>query len=130
MKYAKKMRLVECDDNESEKTTHQQKYVYNLSEETFTKPSTFLDLDSTMRSILSREDITDNEKWLHYNQALQRYLFFIKQKHGLPPIPLSTEENDGEATTEDLHPKSQNVAIQNLFRGLLRNPPLRKKKLL
>lgn len=79
MKYAKKMKLVEIDDNSQVPTD--QSYLSLPSDENVTAPRILSILDNFMNAILNRHDINDGEKWTLYNQALQRYLNHIKKSN-------------------------------------------------
>lgn len=75
MKFAKKMKLVECDDVASD--IHQT--IQKPSNTEFLDPKTLFNLDLEMNKILSKNGYTDSEKWTLYNQALMRYLQISKQ---------------------------------------------------
>lgn len=74
MKHAKKMILVEAPNEEREVLTIIKDYNDIL------KPNTIPDLDKDLKNILNRNDIDDREKWMLYNQSLQRYLFFLNEE--------------------------------------------------
>lgn len=76
MKYAKKMKLVDIDDN----TTHQPNNLYQTlqSDKNFVAPRTLSMLDGSMHDILNRRDLPDSEKWMLYNQTLQKFLNYMK----------------------------------------------------
>ena len=48
------------------------------------------DLDSDIGSILARKDAAAEEKWRLYDQALQRYMHFVKEQRR--PITLMASE--------------------------------------
>lgn len=75
MKYAKKMKLVECKD--SDNTTPSKKF--DVLDAVYVQPKTLQNLDSAMSEILFNKDLSDNKKWTLYNQILHRYLHFTKQ---------------------------------------------------
>lgn len=74
MKFAKKMQLVEIN-NESVGDTQQSQQLKKPSNTGYMEPKTLYDLDSEMHSIINSNS-PDNEKWVLYNQALLRYLHF------------------------------------------------------
>lgn len=79
MKYAKKMKLVPIDDCDiHQDTKHRKQYESLPSDTDFTTPRILSILDNEMSDILKRSDIADRQKWLLYNQTLQRYLTFLK----------------------------------------------------
>lgn len=80
MKYAKKMRLVECTDNQNELTEPNIRST-NLKDEDYSTPKALQNLDKEMETILNDTTTDINQKWLLYHQALQRYLGFIKRMH-------------------------------------------------
>lgn len=79
MKYAKKMMLVEYP-MPSARVEYNNAFG-NLND-FFVKPvsNVLYNLDAEMRRILKRSDLTDREKWYHYNKTLQRYLQHVQQK--------------------------------------------------
>lgn len=76
MKFTKKMKLVECVDDESNSYNGS---IRKPSNSKFIDPKTLFNLDSEMDSILSRPGCTDSEKWVLYNKALWRYLHFASK---------------------------------------------------
>lgn len=79
MKHAKKMRLVEC----LEESPGQQKRVsgttQNVKDEDYSKPQALQNLDFEMEAILNDTSTDTDQKWLLYNQVLQRYLGIIRR---------------------------------------------------
>lgn len=75
MKYTKKMKLVECKDDEQ--TIQPKKN--DILDSVFVQPKTLQNLDSSMSEILFNKNLNDNQKWTLYNQILHRYLYFTKQ---------------------------------------------------
>lgn len=70
MKFTKKMRLVECEDDINPNAQH----VSILPDDTyFQNPKVLYNLDTLMTEILLRKDLTDSEKSNLYGQALQKY---------------------------------------------------------
>lgn len=76
MKFTKKMKLVECDDESA--TINQYSQQLNNDSE-YTKPRVLSKLDTIMSQILYRKDIADSEKWKLYTQMLQRYQHFMNR---------------------------------------------------
>lgn len=78
MKHAKKMRLVECtDDNQPQHPVNS--YTQNLKDEEISQPHTLQNMDKEMKNILADTTTDINLKCLLYHQVLQRYLGFIKR---------------------------------------------------
>lgn len=71
MKCAKKMRLVEVDDIPNN-------YSNTITDENYTKPRMLSSLDNKMMEILKSNSLHDFDKWMLYNQTLQRYLKFVE----------------------------------------------------
>lgn len=94
MKFAKKMKLVELE-NDISNQYHQPDNL--LLDENYTKPKILSKLDALMTQILQRKDITDNDKWLMYKQALHRYLHFANK-----PVPPNIERDDSNKHTNTL----------------------------
>lgn len=97
MKHAKKMKLVDIDDDINHQLGDQQ-YLSHLSDDQFTSPRTLSMLDRSMNAILNRSDMNDGEKWTLYHQTLQRYLYHMRNIKNLPRqqandnIQLNTED--------------------------------------
>lgn len=91
MKHAKKMKLVECNDNDD--TTSSTNIRVSLSKPLadggYTKPFHLFNLDCAMRKILE-ENIPDREKWKLYYQTLNKYLNYSKFNKN----PTSSEERN------------------------------------
>lgn len=75
MKYAKKMKLVECRE-ESTPTIPDK---FDVSDSFFLQPKIVQNLDKSMSEILFNKNLPDNQKWALYNQTLHRYLHFTRQ---------------------------------------------------
>lgn len=75
MKFAKKMKLVEC--REENTRAHPDKF--EVTDSFFLQPKIIQNLDKSMSEILFNNKLADNQKWAFYNQALQRYLHFARQ---------------------------------------------------
>lgn len=74
MKYAKKMQLVEL---ESDCQNVQGLNSNSLPlDKIYAEPR--VSLDTLMNEILNKSEVCDNDKWVLYNQTLQRYLNFMK----------------------------------------------------
>lgn len=76
MKFAKKMKLVDIDDISHHSPV--QSVSPLPSDEDFVAPRILSILDNSMNSILNRNDMNDGEKWILYNQTLQKYLNYMK----------------------------------------------------
>lgn len=74
MKYAKKMKLVEIDNDDISTHTNNSR----INDEEYAKPHVLSPLDNIMNKILKTPFISDGEKWRQYSQALQRYLNHVK----------------------------------------------------
>lgn len=74
MKYTKKMKLVEINDNNNSSYANTSKFI---DDEVYSKPRNLSSLDDAMNEIL-RSPISDVEKLQLYSQALQKYLNHIK----------------------------------------------------
>lgn len=79
MKFAKKMKLVDIDDDISHTSIASTQQLLP-TDDNFTAPRMLSILDNSMNSILNRHDIDDGEKWALYNQTLQRYLNYMKKQ--------------------------------------------------
>lgn len=98
MKYAKKMKLIEINEpyiNETSMISLQKP-----NDENYLKPKVLYDLDNTMRNILEQKNISDNEKWGLYSQALSKYLNYSKFNKN----PSSTNETDTSFTSPSPSP--------------------------
>lgn len=112
MKYAKKMRLVDIDDDIAQPV-----YQPQPSDDNFTAPRILSTLDKSMHDILNRHDIDDGEKWALYNQILQRYLNHLK-KTRQPVIAVDTNPQY-EANGQRIHtPEAFNGNISNNISGI------------
>ena len=97
MKYAKKMKLVDIDDA-AQHCAQQPKLQTDAD---FLAPRIFSTLDNFMNAILKRRDINDGEKWLLYNQALQKYLNHMKSVRS--KISSSTQRQSNISPDEQSH---------------------------
>lgn len=79
MKFAKKMVLVEYPPS---RISTRFNNAYSKIDDFSAEPTSNVlsNLDSDMRKILRRPDLSDREKWFQYKQILQRYLNFVSQK--------------------------------------------------
>lgn len=82
MKHARKMVLVDFDkvseDNSENLKTSPDDTASNENHDDENLALSFLDLE--MNNILGRKDLSDNDKWRLYSQALERHLFHIRSK--------------------------------------------------
>lgn len=85
MEHAKKMMLVEPSVLER---------LNNINQN---QPDVINHLDSEMKKILDVKNISDNEKWTLYNQALQKYLNFMKSTREPIKIPLIEYDQNKKA---------------------------------
>lgn len=112
MKHVKKMRLVECtEDNQNH---HQQQlpniHTYGVKDEEVSVPHTLQNLDKEMENILDDTTTDINEKWVLYHQVLQRYLGFIKRmRHDerAPPSPNLHDESEKDPSSSEAFNKSR-----------------------
>lgn len=103
MKYAKKMRLVECLEGDHNQELETNSIPPNVKDEDYSSPAVLQNMDKEMRSILNESTSDTGQKWSLYHQVLQRYLGFIKRirngdytpglnsHDGRENIPLSSE---------------------------------------
>lgn len=78
MKYTKKMRLVECSENNNSYSIEPTSTTF-IKNEDYSTPRTLQSLDKEMESILNDDTIDIDQKWVLYHRVLQRYLTFIKR---------------------------------------------------
>lgn len=79
MKYAKKMKLVEID-NDSSNDKSVIRCEITPSDARYAEPKVLTVLDEAMNEILKENDLNDSDKWTVYNQVLQRYQAFLKNR--------------------------------------------------
>lgn len=115
MKYAKKMKLVDIDD-----VTHSSSGPSNHSmpsDDNFITPRILSLLDNAMNDILNRSDVDDGEKWILYNQSLQRYLNYMKKTRS-PNIntqhATNTQLSGSEQWNRSLNPFDSHTSDHNL----------------
>lgn len=60
------------------------------------------ELDLEMKSILSQQDMADDEKLKRYNQVLQKYLEFDRQRKERQPMPVRVVPNAKEDVNDDV----------------------------
>lgn len=120
MKYAKKMKLVDID----EATSHQSHDSHHTlqSDTNFVAPRTLSLLDRAMNDILNRCDIPDNEKWMIYNQTLQKFLSYMRNKRTQDTIQnspstrhksIQSEQRNHTQNTFDRH--ISNFSLNDIF---------------
>lgn len=113
MKYAKKMKLVDIDDVSSQPAVHHHQTL--LTDDKFASTCTLSTLDNSMNEILNRSDIDDGEKWILYNQILQRFLSYMK-KTRLPNVPnTSTGKDQRNGTPEQFNGHLSAHDISGIF---------------
>ena len=100
MEYGKKMALVEPRLLDS--LQHQQERQFNPLEKAMTS------LDGDMQEVLTRRDMSTDEKVKQYNQVLQRYMNYGEQQHMAAQAPITMQmvttapadsSNNGESST-------------------------------
>lgn len=114
------MKLIDIDES----TPHQNSYHTMQSDTNFVAPRTLSMLDGAMNDILNCSEIPDNEKWILYNQTLQKFLSYMKNKrtqdaiqksHFLPnqhtPIQ-SKQQNQTPATFDQ---RMLNHSLNDIF---------------
>lgn len=79
MKYTKKMRLIDVDEDDVTQPNIDSQYQSHPPDHKFVAPRMLSILDNSMNAILNRCDMDDGEKWIHYNQTLQKFLNHMKQ---------------------------------------------------
>lgn len=79
MEFAKKLVLVEPETFD------------RISQRVDVRPNTLSLLDQEMKSVLNNKNISDYEKWLLYNQTLQRYLNIVQDTRKPFSFPIIEE---------------------------------------
>lgn len=102
MKYTKKMKLVELDNGHLENNMQCSSL---LSDSNYTAPRVFSTLDELMNKILNAADLSDNDKWILYNQTLQRYLNYMKNINRQKPSIQSESQAIQNRTISDIRPQ-------------------------
>lgn len=115
MKYAKKMRLIEITNENTQKVKYdfddeskrkQEMETRTLKDDDFLEPHYLQILDGEMKKILDDATIMPPQKWILYRSILERYLGFVRRLRNVQstdapqiPEPLSTgEKTDGTGT--------------------------------
>lgn len=82
MKHAKKMILVEAPNEQNEIIGGEKRDLVSKKSfsENYLKTDTIFNLDQELKRTLNRTDLDDHEKWILYNQSLQRFLFFLNEE--------------------------------------------------
>lgn len=92
MKHAKKMKLVDINSTETFDDTNVKNSNQHQPQPISKQPTvtemvevnsydTLSFLDRHMKAILESKNLSDFDKWTQYNQALTRYLYWIKEKN-------------------------------------------------
>lgn len=112
MKYAKKMQLVEINKDTMNQNDNLQCNDIQ-SDLNYASPRVLSTLDRSMSDILKRNDMSDGDKWLLYNQSLHRYLNFMKQikQNEAPKEQIAQISKDQIAST----PAKQSLDSFNLY---------------
>lgn len=105
MKYAKKMKLVEIDDDCPQPSNQTLP-----SDDSFTAPRMLSILDNSMNEILNRHDMDDSEKWILYNQTLQKFLSYMKKKRTPTPQHTPQEQRNHSIDLFDGNISEQNIS--------------------
>lgn len=109
MKYAKKMRLVEINDDEytntHTKNIDQHIYTMNDSDDTYFKPKVLSSLDKEMDAILRNSEMNEYDKWNLYKRTLHKYLNFID----------TTRKSGNVSDTSSNKEKNQKDWLNNTF---------------
>lgn len=116
MKYAKKMKLVDIDDTVLQQPT--ELYQTRQSDDKFLAPRTLSTLHSSMNDILARTDIPDSEKWMFYNQILQKFLNYMKNSRQqlLPePQPILPKINHRNQSMNSFNGHISNNTMNGVF---------------
>lgn len=115
MKHAKKMQLIEYHEpRDSQRTIN----IYNrpVRDEDYPAPAVLKNLDGEMGSILNDTEIDDGQKWMLYQQALGRYLGFIKRMRH--PQSVNNNETSDDPSYEDFTGDNRSATPPNALRGL------------
>lgn len=104
------MKLVDIDEVSQTDSPH----LLPPSDDNFSASRKLSILDNFMSDILNRRDIGDGEKWMLYNQSLQRFLNYMKQARTSnlnTNHTIETKFNESKLNTED----QQNSTFDNTF---------------
>lgn len=94
MKHTKKMQLVELGCLKTQDGCASSSF-NNMRDENYSDPHTLQNMDNEMNLILNDSSVSPDQKWHLYNQALQRYLGFIKRLRSVGgPLNHSMAEDD------------------------------------
>lgn len=85
------MKLVDIDDDNVTHQVIESTYQTLPSDYNFTAPRVLSILDNSMSEILNCRDMDDSEKWILYNQTLQKFLNYMKKTR--TPITQHTQRN-------------------------------------
>lgn len=80
------MRLIDIDDTTPTQPATDLQHTVQ-SDANFVEPRTLSLLDGAMNDILNRYDIPDSEKWMLYNQTLQKFLNYMKKTRSQDALP-------------------------------------------
>lgn len=108
MKYTKKMRLIDVDDDVTQPNIDS-KYQLHPSDYNFAAPRMLSILDNSMSEILNRRDMDDGEKWIHYNQTLQKFLNYMKKMR-----PPSTQHPPPEQQNQTIDAFDGHISENNI----------------
>lgn len=118
MKYAKKMKLIDIDDDTAS-SNRESSYQALQSDDKFTASRTLSFLDNSMNDILNRSDIDDNEKWLLYNQTLQKFLAYMKSTRTTSTKPSTIHHQSAQSFSSI--PDERNISYSPFDRHISDN---------
>lgn len=72
-------------------------------------------LDAEMDLILRKKYADDSEKWKHYNEALQRYLYFVNEKKR--PVEISVADYTESKDTSELIRNQLETALPKTYKA-------------
>lgn len=126
MKHAKRMVLVEApSDNENISKDENNRFdIRSKDPEQYTKSSKLFDLDNELKKTLSRNDLADREKWLIYNQILQRFLFFLNEERSKNKFDSTLRQQFHQAPSSTSVNRIKNIReTQNLIPRVMNFAP-------
>lgn len=101
--------LIDVDDDVTQPNIESPSYQPLQSDYNFTAPRMLSILDRSMNEILSCRDMDDSEKWLHYNQALQKFLNYMKKARVPSTHNIDVEQRNRTIDAFDGHISEPNI---------------------